>query len=1448
MRRYHTQLLLILLLAITMQSAATGSDYSNMIVEHYGEDRGLPNNIVNCSLKSRDGFLWFGTWYGLSRFDGTKFYTYNKAIFRNSNQPPRKIESMVEDANGNIWIKTLDWKLYIFYKGTEIFRSVYDEIKPYSHNIQVIKIQRTADGSVMLLTKDKELLLGYTDKVGSIKIHRLIKPNGSVNPFSLQLQKNIISETRNYISWEGMNYTIKTIRKASAAILLNSLKAENFTCAYQRGKYELYAGCEDGKVYLIDALHGKVKQLFSAKKEITNIVAVSPTDIYITVAGKSSYRNGRLINLSLSTNISASYVDRYGKLWFCDDDRAAVCYDPVHDSSTRYPFTLFGKICEPQIQDAGSHGLFFLSPAGEAFYFDRIDRSMHSIAQMPQIVDDAPNQRFFNLYMDKEGLLWLSSTNCGVYKFNFPLQQFHMIKLPSNPLESDKNKGVRSIYQMKNGDIWVGTRSKDLYVFDINGHLKKTYSYSKYHIGSVYYIMMDRKNNLWLSTKGDGLVKAVTDKSLPDGFRFIHYKHDAKDVKSISGNNVYMTYMDDYSRIWVCTLDGGLNLISENGDNIEFKNKYNGFFHYPQYGQYMEARNMVEDRSGRIWVGTIDGLMSFESKFTNVHNIRFETYHRKNLSSFANNDVYALYKDNASNIWMCAFGGGINRLDSYDRDNHIPSFSSLGAKEGMQSNVVVSMVSDSHNRLWFGSDKGLSCYNPKTDRVRNFDKYDGFSDVTMEETASLYNRNGTIWMGCKQGILVFNPYSLKTSGLTYKTYIVDCEVNNRNIRSYTDNPIIDKDIAYTDKIVLSHNQNMFTIEFAALNFNNQNRISYRYRLKGYDRDWHYNGNNRIASYTNVPSGEYTFEVETMDGANPELKSGCSLQVVILSPWWASWWAYIIYSILSLGLIYGSIRLSLYMIKMRNDVYIGHRLAELKIRFFTNISHELRTPLTLIQGSIQELKEREKLSDKGKSYVSLMEKNSTQMIQLVNQILDFRKIQNGKMRLHVSSVSMHGMMEAFMEEFRVLADEHNIKFTLEMPDGDIMVWADEERLEIVVRNILANAFKFTPQDGIITLTVESEREGLCRITIENSGSHIPENKLFEIFERFSQADNNENAKYQGTGIGLAVSKEIMHLHHGHIYAENSSDSSVRFVVEVPVEKEKFTGEEVDFYISGNEMSKAADDTLERGPELLEQTSNNEKELPAILLVDDNHDLCDMLKLQLEGEYKVHVAYDGKEGLLKVNKYHPDIVITDQMMPNMDGLELLHCIRTDFQISHIPVIILTAKGDDESKTKAISMGANAYITKPFSKDYLLASITQLLKERRAFRDTMLANGNVASDEYSKYLEQKDVKFIKEIHQVIEDNIDNSDFNIDLISSTIGLSRSAFFKKVKSLTGYAPVDLIKEYRINKSLELMRTTDFSITEIAFKSGFKDSGYFGKCFRKRFGKSPREYISEIRK
>ena len=337
---------------------------------------------------------------------------------------------------------------------------------------------------------------------------------------------------------------------------------------------------------------------------------------------------------------------------------------------------------------------------------------------------------------------------------------------------------------------------------------------------------------------------------------------------------------------------------------------------------------------------------------------------------------------------------------------------------------------------------------------------------------------------------------------------------------------------------------MFTLEFAALNYNNQNRVSYKYILEGYEKEWHYNGKNRIASYTNVPPGKYLFRVQTLDEANPGLESFRELTVVILPPWWASWWAYVIYMIIAVALLLVAIKLSLFMIKVKNDVYIEQKLSELKIKFFTNISHELRTPLTLIQGPIQELREKEKLSQKGMQYVDLMEKNTKQMLQLVNQILDFRKIQNGKMRLHVSLFNLNEMVDSFEKEFRVMAEENEVSFTFQLAGEDIMVWADKEKVAIVIRNIISNAFKFTPAGGNIYVTMGvSDDDRHCYVRVEDSGVGIPQSKLSEIFERFSQADNARGAYYQGTGIGLALSKEIISLHHGEIYAESPEGSGL-----------------------------------------------------------------------------------------------------------------------------------------------------------------------------------------------------------------------------------------------------------------------------------------------------------------
>ena len=824
-------------------------------------------------------------------------------------------------------------------------------------------------------------------------------------------------------------------------------------------------------------------------------------------------------------------------------------------------------------------------------------------------------------------------------------------------------------------------------------------------------------------------------------------------------------------------------------------------------------------------------------------------------SNVADNDIYVLYKDSESQIWVSVFGGGLNKLVHYDKERRVPVFKSYGIREGMNNDVVKSIVEDKDGNLWFTTEIGLSCFNKDTEQFRNYDRYDGFLNVELEESSALRTLSGDLWLGSRQGILTFSPNKLETQNMNYDTRIVDFKISNRDLRSFHEDPVLKESITFADAIRLKYNQSMFTIEFAALNFYNPNRVFYRYILEGYEKEWHYNGKNRIASYTNVPPGSYTFRVETIDEANPELVSNRTLAITILPPWWLSWWAIVIYVVLGIIALYFSLRLAFFMIKMKNDIYIEQKVSEMKIKFFTNISHELRTPLTLIKGPIQELREHETLSPKGVQYVELMEKNTNQMLQLVNQILDFRKIQNGKMRLHVSLIDFNELVVSFQKEFRVLSEENEVSFTFQLPDAAIMIWADKEKLSIVIRNIISNAFKFTPSGGSIHVVAGLTEDGEhCFLRVEDNGIGIPQNKLTEVFERFSQGENAKNSYYQGTGIGLALSKEIVNLHHGVIRAESPEGKGTVFIVELLLGKEHYRISEVDFYVSDTETAPAGDvsSTDIMAEEDSEEQTEIDASLPNLLLVEDNKDLCQLIKLQLEDKFNIHIANNGVDGLKKVHLYHPDIVVTDQMMPEMDGLEMLQSIRKDFQISHIPVIILTAKNDEGAKTKAITLGANAYITKPFSKEYLLARIDQLLSERLLFRERirlqMENQKTTEEDSYEQYLVKKDVQFLEKIHQVIEENMDDSDFNIDTIASGIGLSRSAFFKKLKSLTGLAPVDLVKEIRLNKSVELIKNTDLSISEIAFAVGFKDSGYYSKCFRKKYNQTPREYMSEWRK
>ena len=1419
------QRLYILLFVLLAFTCARGS--SNVIIAHYATEQGLANNIVNCSVKGRDGFLWFGTWYGLCRFDGSNFRTFSRAEVDGSDQPPRKIESIVEDASGYLWLKTKDWKLCLFDDRTERFINIYDEIKPKTRNIQIIKIQPCRYGGVLILTKDKTLLHGVCTLVRNkkgdtpkISIERCADNKLFENPLDYTLIYNAVRENGRMITYVGKDFSIEMIRKHTAKRLVP--RNIYFSCVATDKKGCMYLGGFNGSLTFINPQKGtsRIYQLPSAP------LCISPANnglVYIATKDgifKYDLNRKKISRLPVSCrgeNVKM-FIGRDSRLWVYSEGIALNCYNPKTESSNTYFTPSFGHICEPKLAETRSHGVYFLTSTGEALHINN-NGSMEPAIESKD--ESAKSTRFFDMNLDYENLLWLSSTNNGVYRLAFPSQQFRIITMPSPEANA---QSIRSLFQMDNGDVWVGTRSKDLFLLNSDGSVKKKYPYDEYHIGSVYYTMKDRRGRLWFSTKGDGLFMAVKGKG--GDYTFTKFTHNEKDVRSLSGNNVYTTFEDSRGRIWVGTLDGGLNLINEVNGKIIFINKLSGLDGYPRYGLYTEVRNISEDRWGRIWVGTIDGLMSFKTDFANPKDIKMETYRRKDLKTIANSDVYTLYTDAEKNVWMSAFVGGLSKINGYDEEKKEPEFETIDKQNGLRSDVILSIADDRHGRLWLGTVNGLSCFDKKNKTVTNYDSYDGLPNIQLEETSALSCKNGEIWIGSRNGIIAFNPNKLTTTDNNWPTYIIRCEVNNQNIT--------DKALPYTKVLTLKHNENMFTLEFATLNFTSQDRISYRYRLDGYDHDWHYSGTNRIASYTNVPPGEYTFQVQAMRG-NDSTPSQCFMQIKILPPWWGSLWAYIIYTILFCMMVYGASRLALYIIRMKNTAYINDRLAELKVKFFTNVSHELRTPLTLIQGSIHEIKNKEELSSNGKEYLAMMEKNSQRMIRLVNQILDLRKIQTGRMRLHVSHSDICSLVGSFRSEFAVKANERHIDYLFSLPQDEIMIWIDSEYIGIVVRNILSNAFKFTPEGGIIKVIVNQSNENECLISVENSGSHVPEDKTEEIFTRFSQADIPAEINAKGSGIGLALTREIVILHGGKINAENT-DNGVRFNVLLPADREHFSKNEVDFIEDIDDTHNTKDIT-----DTPDEAEADDSSKPFVLFVDDNTDLCRMITLQLSDRYHIKTANNGKEALALMNENEPDIVVSDQMMPEMDGMELLKKIRENFATSHIPVVMLTAKDDDESKIEAMNNGANNYLTKPFNSEYLIACIDQLISQRTLFRRWIIEDSS-SNDDYVSHLEERDREFIAKIHHIFDDHISDEDFNMDAIAQEVGMSRSSLFKKVKSLTGLSPIDLVKEYRLNKAEVLLRTTDYTISDVAYKSGFSDVSYFGKCFKKKYEMTPREY------
>ena len=1454
----HTcRLLMTMLLSL---SGAVAWAQGAMIVEHYTKNEGLPSNAVYCAFKDSDNFLWLGTWYGLCTFDGAVFRPYLSKTNTRSDLPPRKVRNVVADGNGYLWVRNTDNHLYVFDKTTEVYHDVYNELKKLSPNVQVIKVQRMTNGHVLVLTRNKNIYEAYIAPDKQVVVKLIHDSRRDIDNATMALRHHVLGETGNYVYWLSRQLDVKVMQKTTPhTVLRHLLKHHQPTCFNAVEDKYACVGTDKGGVYVVNLKDGKTKVCSSPTFGHTvygveiikgKVYAATAAGLYLCSPGATPKQVA-----AEPLRLHSTYTDRQGLLWLFTKSNALVCYQPATNKVKRFVLPTDSLFAEMKFQDAGDNGLFMLLRNGEVWRYDYRLQTMQNLNVQPDFANDVVSPKFFDIDTDSEGALWLSSITNGVYKVFFPKNNFRFF------MPELLGANIRSVFQTHGGDLWVGSREGELYGIDTRTNTVKC-RFSKQEVGVVYHVMEDSKGNLWFSTKGSGLVKATPDVLAPQGLRLTRYTNRRGDKTSLSSNRVYYTYEDSKGRIWVCTFNGGLNLLQQKRGGVVFHHKLNGFAHYPRYGMYTDVRCIAEDRHGRMWVGTTDGLMSFDGRFGSMADISFETYRNRAHSGVTDNDIYTLYKDLEGNIWMGIFGNGLNLLERYDEQAHCPVLKSYIISDQQQGDVITSIVEDNDHCLWICTETMLASMSQGASFVHVYDRYLGFPQVTIEDNAMTCLADGTVLLGTKQGLLAFSPQTVRQAReARHTTFIVGMKVANKELWAYNP-PIYEGALKYADRVELQHDQATFTIEFAAPCYADNNFIQYTYILDGYEKQWHENGNNRMASYANVPPGHYQFRVKVNDGISPERV----IDIVILPPWWATWWAYLIYIVLALLALYGALRLFFYTVRMRNEVYINNRLAELKIRFFTNVSHELRTPLSLIKGPIEELKSTEQLTDTGKEYLTLIDRNAHKMLQLVNQILDFRKIQSGKMKLHVSLVDINSIIEMLMQEYRMLAEERDIAFVFEKPADRVMVWCDAEKIGVVLNNLINNAFKYTEEGGKICVALQHDyAHRMCTISVEDDGADIPKSQLEQIFERFTQANNTkavDDSVFAGTGIGLSLAREYVNMHHGRIWAENMAPGKgVVFSVQLHTDKEHYGDKDIEVYFDD---STAAVDAGQDSPDSQEHditppcegddAAETLADRPSVLVVEDNIDLCHMLQLQLRNTYNVYVAHQGEEGLKKIYQYHPDVIVTDLMMPGLSGLELLRHVRHDFTISHIPVVVLTAKNTDEDKVEATRLGANAFIAKPFSSSYLQARIQQLLEEQRIFQRKMVVQSKVEDrasdtdkDEYEQHLVKKDIEFVEKIHEVIEANLNANDFNIDTIAETIGLSRSAFFKKLKSLTGFAPVDLVREIRLTKAAKLIETTDANITEVAYTVGFRDAGYFGKCFRKKYGMSPKEYKNSNR-
>ena len=1344
---------------------------------------GLSHNQVTSILQDSRGFMWFGTLSGLNRYDGYKFKIFKYAAGDTTSLDDDYIVSITEGPGNKLWIETR--------RGFNIYDP---ETEKFDHNIigylksiaipgndKIIGIKKDKTGNFWFLPVNSGIY--KYDPLTRQTVH-LMPVHGDKTSIGFDPVSDIAQDSRGSL-W--LTFSTGILQRMNPKTLRVNYSSQAFN-QLPRGSNSYY------KIYI------------DKQDDIWAFVPTYSYGVYYVDVKKGVVHHIDKGNdqLHLNTDVVSSVLqDDKGRVWIATD-HGGINILNKQDFKIQY---LLNR--EDDSKTIGQNSITLL-------------------------------------YKDNTGIVWVGTYKKGAGYYHesiikFPLYTHHLADPPSDP-KSLGFSDINSFAEDKTGNIWIGTNGGGLIYFNRRNGTFKSYLHDAGNDNSlsnnvIVCLYLDHQQKLWIGTYFGGL-------DCYDGKAFTHYKHSEQIPGSISEDRICSITEDNQHHLLVGTLSAGFNV---------FNSKTKSFAHYTYnskenaiHSHYISK--MLADSRDNLWVVTsygVDVLLKKTNQF--IHYIHDD----KNPNSLINNNTNNILEDCDGLIWVSTRDG----IGIFDYQTGL--FTNITRQDGLPDNTVIDMQEYDRNNIWVSTPNGLSdiVVDRSSRKLKfhfiNYNEKEGLQGREFTENSSYKTREGELLFGGGNGFNMFKPANIRVNKNVPNLVFTDFEVFNQSVGvgdKVAGRVILSKSITGLKSLNLKYSENVFSIEFAALNYFNPDKVKYQYTMVGFDTRW-IDADNRIrkATYTNLDAGDYTFKVRATNGDNWNNKE-LTLQISILPPFWKTTWAYFFYAILFLGLLFyirrrgiEKLRTQFSIEKERGEAQRMHELDLMKIKFFTNVSHEFRTPLSLIMAPVDKILKQITEPDIQRQ-LQLVNRNAKRLLNLVNQLLDFRKMEYQELKLHEKSGDIISFIKDLSYAFTDIADQKHIGFVFDSEVEVFITRFDHDKVERILFNLLSNAYKFTPEGGKVSVLLALVEKGdtgqQLEIRVVDNGIGIAADKQERIFEPFFQNDIPGFMLNQGSGIGLSITREFVRLHHGEIFVESEFNQGSCFTVLLPVkkiDKSIFTDAPLVLphsteFLPDYEVRKDASGRESR-----------DGKKPTVLLVEDNDDFRFYIKDNLKAAFNIIEAENGKKGWQKALALHPNLIVSDISMPEMNGIDLCNKIKGDKRTSHIPVILLTALIGEEQQLKGLETGATDYMTKPFNFEILQSKIRNILAQQAEMRKTYQKQVEVSPTEM--HVDSPDEQFIKKVLLLIDNNISNPNFSVEELSSEVFVSRYTLYKKILAMTGKTPNELVRSMRMKRAAQLLETGHLTISQICHKVGFKSQKYFVKMFKSEYNTIPSKYL-----